>query len=371
VKAHIVNESDVIRSGRVMQVEGLFDVPPSKKARLEWDVELPIEDKPWSVGLIVGPSGAGKTSIARQMFSKELVEGFDWSPDRAVLDEFPAEMATKEVVKMLTAVGFGSPPAWMRPFSTLSNGEQFRVTMARAMAEQPDLAVIDEFTSVVDRQVAKVASHAVAKTIRRSGRKLVALSCHYDIVDWLQPDWIYLPHERSFSWRSVQPRPELELRIHQVDRSVWKLFAQHHYLSSSLKGDAKCFGAFIGDEIVAFTSHTNFPHPKVRNIRHGHRLVVLPDWQGLGIAGRLDDWLGQYLWERGYRYRNVVAHPAMIAFYQRSPRWQFMGKGGNMRASMRNKSSGKNATSMRSRHLDSRSLNIWSFEYKPPLKTAS
>src|SRR5439155_19760773 len=52
------------------------------------------------------------------------------------------------------------------------------------------LPIFDEFTSVVDRTVAQIGSAAVAKTIRRSGKQLVAASCHYDVIEWLQPDWI-------------------------------------------------------------------------------------------------------------------------------------------------------------------------------------
>ncbi|WP_373942674.1 hypothetical protein OEG92_05625 [Polaribacter sejongensis] len=26
---------------------------------------------------------------------------------------------------------------------------------------------------------------------RNKGKKAVLLSCHYDVVEWLQPDWVY------------------------------------------------------------------------------------------------------------------------------------------------------------------------------------
>ncbi|WP_232779926.1 Arm DNA-binding domain-containing protein [Capnocytophaga canimorsus] len=33
---------------------------------------------------------------------------------------------------------------------------------------------------------------AFAKVWRRNGKKqIILLSCHYDIIDWLQPDWVY------------------------------------------------------------------------------------------------------------------------------------------------------------------------------------
>jgi Fe-S cluster assembly ATPase SufC len=45
---------------------GLLDLPLKVKASIVRDHNLPIEDKPWSVGLISGPSGSGKSSLARR-----------------------------------------------------------------------------------------------------------------------------------------------------------------------------------------------------------------------------------------------------------------------------------------------------------------
>lgn len=96
------------------------------------------------------------------------------------------------VTSALSAVGLGDVPAWLRPFKVLSNGEQFRAGLARLICESPDQVVIDEFTSVVDRQIAKVGAAAFAKAWRKTkGKQIVLLSCHYDIIEWLQPDWVY------------------------------------------------------------------------------------------------------------------------------------------------------------------------------------
>lgn len=318
----IIVSSPIVQSPRVLQLSGMFDVPPSERSELSWDVDLPLDEKPWNIGLIVGPSGAGKSTVARALFGDKLTERFDWPTDKSVVDAFPKGMPVKTIVSYMTSVGFSSPPSWLRPFHALSNGEQFRVTIARALAETSELVVIDEFTSVVDRQVAQIASNSVQKTVRREGRQFVAVTCHYDVIDWLQPDWVYQPHVNEFQWRSLQCRPQLKLEVYPIDRAAWRVFKHHHYMSADLSSAAQCFGGFINGECVAFTSYLHFPHPKRKNIKMGHRLVVLPDYQGLGIGGRLDDWLGLHLYKQGFEYRNVVAHPAMIAYYTKSPRWK-------------------------------------------------
>ena len=43
-----------------------------------------------------------------------------------------------------------------------------RVQLAKALLSDKEIVIFDEFTSVVDRQIAKVASIAIAKAVRRS-----------------------------------------------------------------------------------------------------------------------------------------------------------------------------------------------------------
>jgi GNAT superfamily N-acetyltransferase len=190
------------------------------------------------------------------------------------------------------------------------------------------LAVIDEFTSVVDRTVARIGSAAIAKTVRRGGRRLVAVTCHYDVLDWLQPDWVYEPAGNRFQWRSLQQRPPIELDIMRVDGGkVWPLFRQHHYLSGSLSRSARCFLATIGGTGLAggtpaaFGAVGNFPHATAPGWQE-HRFVVLPDFQGVGIGNRLSEYLAGIFAATGKPYRGLTSHPAYIHHRLRSPLWK-------------------------------------------------
>src|SRR5580704_17770323 len=197
------------RTTRVKQLEGLFDVPPAQRSERRWRVSLPLEERDWNVGLIVGPSGCGKSTLARELFGDQPEP--TWPSDRAIVDAFPATLGIKEIVTLLSSVGFSSPPAWLRPYHALSTGEQFRVRIARALAESNDVCVVDEFTSVVDRTVARIGSAAIARTVRAAGKKFVAVTCHYDVIDWLDPDWIYDPAAERFTWRPLRGRPDIAL----------------------------------------------------------------------------------------------------------------------------------------------------------------
>ncbi len=364
MKTHVEVSSPVDLTPRVRQMSGLFDVPLEEKWTLAWDHELPIEDRDWQVGLVTGPSGAGKSQLAHHLWPGRVVTGFEWPQHQSVLDGFPVGLGIKDVTGLLTSVGLGSPPAWVRPYRTLSTGEAFRATVARALAESDsELVVADEFTSTVDRQVAQVASHAVQKAVRKAGRTFVAVTCHYDVTDWLQPDWVYDVATHEFTWRSVQPHPPISVEVRECDRALWAMYSRFHYLNTNLHRQAECYAAYVEGRPVAFHSHLRFPHPNTRNIRMAHRLVVLPDWQGLGIASKLADFFGQYLYDQGLRLHFSVAHPAMIAMLSRSPRWRDLGGKRTLHTSPK---PGAKRGGMPARALSPRSLGTRSFEYTAP-----
>lgn len=316
---HVV-ETDYKASFRTEKVVGMFDVPASKKLRKEWQINMPIEDKDWQIGLIVGASGAGKTTIAKRVFGDDVYhQGYSWAAS-SLLDDFDESLSASDITNSLSHVGFSSPPAWLLPYGALSNGQKFRCELARCLTDQRDLIVFDEFTSVVDRNVAKVGSHAVSKAIKKTDKKFVAVTCHYDVEGWLQPDWVFDVSAMAFTW-GCQRRSEAKIEIFQCHHSAWKLFAGNHYLSADLNKASTCFLLFFDGEPAAFTAILPFPHPHLKNVWKEHRTVTMPDYQGFGLGNRLSEFVGEWLFKRGKKFRSVTSHPAMIGHRHRSKSW--------------------------------------------------
>lgn len=319
-RVNLVKEITIQQTARVMQMSGVFDIPPCERSREQWTIDLDLPAQ-WNVGLIVGPSGSGKTIIARELFGDHLMRDWDWPQDRSILDGFPATLSIKEIVDLLSSVGFSSPPSWLRPFHVLSNGEQFRVNMARALAEMTDLAAVDEFTSVVDRTVAQIGSAAIQKAVRRRGQQFIAVSCHYDIAEWLEPDWIYEPAINHLTIGRLLQRPKIEIEITQTDYATWRLFSKHHYLDHALNRSARCFVATNKNHLVAFCGVLSFPHA----IRPGwriSRLVVLPDYQGIGIGIAFLNHIAALFKRTDKPVYITTSHPAFIHSLAKSNQWR-------------------------------------------------
>jgi len=183
-------------SFRAQSVIGSFTLQDVKMEK-QFAGSIPIEGERWQIGVIVGRSGTGKTSIAKQLFPKEYIRGFTYTHD-TVLDDFPGNVPVNEITKALCNVGFASPPDWLKAYAHLSQGEKMRVDIARALCLKQKLVVFDEFTSVVDREIAKVSAYAIAKAVRRTGKQFIAVTCHYDVLDWLEPDWVFCTDDMTF-----------------------------------------------------------------------------------------------------------------------------------------------------------------------------
>jgi GNAT superfamily N-acetyltransferase len=345
-------------SFRVQQVAGMFDVPLAERAVEHITLDLPPLGDNWRIGFILGPSASGKTALARHLFGDAYYESAAWPPDRAIVDCFEP-LTIRQITRLFTAVGFSSPPAWIKPYHVLSTGQRFRCDLARALSRNVGWAerseahahgtipsidspptrrvgladsahptrtprlVFDEFTSVVDRTSARIASAALARALRTGAipGQFVAVTCHDDIAPWLAPDWIIDMRTKTFT-RSRAKRPPIKLHIHHCNRALWPMFARHHYLSGSLAPTARCFAALWNNEPVAFCA--TLPLIGRRDHWRITRLVVLPDYQGVGIGMHLAEAVAQLHRAEGRRINITASHPAVLTHCRRSPRWRLV-----------------------------------------------
>jgi len=300
--------STVTSDNFTKQVTAWFDLSFEGESTFECWIKPDVKD--FSIGLIIGPSGSGKTLLLKE-FGQE--EELSWDTKKAIVSHFDNPL---EACDRLMAVGFNDVRSFVRPYHVLSTGEQFRARLARQLK---DGAVIDEFTSVVDRNVAKAASVAMRRYVTKAGLKNIVLAtCHRDILEWVQPDWYFDTTDGTLHDGRLLRRPSVTLRIYPCKREVWGMFAPHHYLSHILASSARCFLAtaeFEGtSSVVGFVSCLPFPSGSLKRAWREHRTVVLPDFQGLGIGPRISDAVAELHRRESKRYFSRTAHPRFGAY---------------------------------------------------------
>lgn len=313
----IIRTSAPQKSFRVASVMGTYDLQDNQvREHFVGNIDLPQE---WQIGLIVGNSGTGKTTIAKELFPDAYFDAHEYTHDN-VLDDMPQGVACSDITRCFASVGFASVPSWLKPYSVLSNGEKMRVDLAKCLLSDKKMFVFDEFTSVVDRNIAKIGAWATQKAIRKKkDKQFIAVSCHFDVEDWLLPDWVFDTNTMTFRLCEGQKknRPECELKIYEVASNAkqyyWNVFRKHHYLSHSHNNAARVFVATLNGNLCAFSSILPFPHPIKKNTWKEHRTVVLPDFQGLGISMRLCIYICEMLKAQGKKYITTTSNPARIA----------------------------------------------------------
>lgn len=326
---HIKLESPVSTSFRCQRAANSQDIDASKKSIHELKIEADLQSE-YSIGLILGSSGSGKTTLAKGIFEPTCFE-VNIKDELPIIEQLPKEWSFDQCSEALHGIGLTSVPCWIRPVYTLSNGQRARATALLQISENKSLTVIDEWTSVVDRTVAKVMSHCVAKFARKNNKKIVFLSCHYDVVEWLNPDWIIDCNTSKFIDRRLLHRArteQLKFQVRECDSSSWKNFSRYHYLSDKLAGGKNhYFGLYHGQNQIGFIAFSNYVpiRKNTRPIFHANRIVIHPDYCGFGLGLRLTDIASKDLSEKyGYDIRIKFSSLPILKACQKNPKWKLL-----------------------------------------------
>lgn len=317
---NIIRISEYKNSFRNESIKAQFDLNIDK-VKEHFSGNIPIENIDWNIGVITGASGTGKTTIAKEIFKENYIVNYDYT-NESVIDNMPKDKSVKEITKIFNSVGFATVWSWLKPFHVLSEGEKMRVNLARAILENKDKIVFDEFTSVVNREVAKHSSFAISKAIRRLNKQFIAVTCHSDIIEWLEPDWIFNTDNMEFKeTRGLLRRPKIELVIKQCKRTMWQYFRKYHYLSSEINNSSVNYAGFINDTAAIFCSILHFPHPIVKNYKRVHRVVTLPDYQGLGLGINMLNYLGEFYKNQKQVLNITFTTQALVNSFLKSDKW--------------------------------------------------
>lgn len=201
------------RSRRVQEAFGI--VAREHCSVLLNDLDLTVHSG--DITLIAGPSGSGKSLfmravrclIAKRATQRQLpigvkVDGSVNSPrinvscPRALeASQCPLELLSGESLEdalgILAAAGLAEPHLYIRSSGTLSVGQNYRLAIAMALAEKPDLLLIDEFCEPLDRYTSIAVCRRLRRVVATTGlAALVATADPRRILDALRPDRLLL-----------------------------------------------------------------------------------------------------------------------------------------------------------------------------------
>ena len=323
-KSTIVKESKVVKDEYTEYISQAFDLDIQDTSCVEIPNRIHLDKlKEWNIGVICGASGSGKSTMLKELGGGSInIANFDNA--KALISNFNT-MSPKDATMLLSSMGLASVPTWIRPYSVLSNGEKYRAELAKIVCEaNDDIILVDEYTSVVDRNVAMSMSNALQKYIRKHNKKIILASCHYDIFDWLRPDWIYDLNKGGVLEKcdySRLARPTIELQVFRTTSDTWERFKKYHYMTQDLNKACMCFCFTWNNKLVAFNSVLPLPSGTMKNAYREHRLVVLPDFQGLGLGIKISEFTGGVLKTLGKSYYTKTVNPALGEYREKSPNW--------------------------------------------------
>lgn len=197
-------------SQRALRAAAIFGLSPADVARsrrpaIDAAAELDRSLRPGELGLIVGPSGGGKSSIAREMAALiwdrqgevVLVEGADIVKKRAarrkvaVVDLFRSPLT--HTLTLLARAGLAEASLFAAAVDDLSDGQRARLAMAVAMEEVERCAgaatlILDEFASTLDRTTAAALSRTLRRWASTQPCRVVCATAHDDLLESLAPD---------------------------------------------------------------------------------------------------------------------------------------------------------------------------------------
>lgn len=335
---NIVLTSQVKQDDYTEYIADKFDLHVSDTCTVLIPNKLNLSHLPddWKIGVICGGSGSGKStilkSLCKQITGKDDLNYPVFDNEKPLISNFD-NMTPQEATLLLSQMGLACVPTWIRPYNVLSNGEQYRAQLAKLVADEQDgeIIFIDEYTSVVDRNVAMAMSNSLQKYVRRNNKRIIVATCHYDVFDWLRPDWIYdLNKGGALSQGDYlrQPRPKIELQVFRTTCDTWDNFKKYHYMTSELNKASACFVFTWNNKLVAFYSILPLPSGSYKNAYRGHRLVVLPDFQGLGIGSHVSEFIGGILKNNGKIFYVKTVNPALGIYRTNSENWEETGKNG-------------------------------------------
>lgn len=92
-------------------------------------------------------------------------------------------------------------------------------------------------------------------------------------------------------------------------------------MNIELASASVCYGLYDNDEIIGFCAVLHQPHGKNAKLKRCSRLVILPDYQGIGLGTKFLEVVAEYYKQQGFDFTIVTSAKNMIHALNKSDKW--------------------------------------------------
>ena len=114
----------------------------------------------------------------------------------------------------------------------------------------------------------------------------------------------------------------LIFEISKCGKERWNFYKKYHYLNDNLATNSHCFEITLKGKAVGFLAIRKFMHPVAKNIQMISRIVIIPEFQGFGLALKFMNIISMIYKSSGEQIRIVTSLKPFIKALKKSSNWK-------------------------------------------------